>query len=159
VSLAAVLAAACFDHPIDPAPQIALDPALVGTWRCLPVDGDADDKPATVAVAPQGTREYAVTWKEKQGEEPDRYRAYLSSLPIPRLLNVQLLKEGQKDKTWVFVRYPMLRRGVVHMEYLDDERLKGVENTPVALRRAVERQRKSRELFKDWCVCVLVKAQ
>jgi len=78
VSLAAVLAAACFDHPIDPAPH---------------------------------------------------------------------------------VRYAMLRRGVVHMEYLDDERLKGVENTPVALRRAVERQRKSRELFKDWCVCVLVKAQ
>src|SRR5262245_6848924 len=84
---AVVSSAGCFDYPLDPTPQVPIDSALLGTWRCLPVEGAADERPATVVVTSQGPREYAVSWREeKEGEEPDHYRVYLSSLPIPRLL-------------------------------------------------------------------------
>lgn len=153
--LAVALLGGCYesDVPLDSAPQIGTDAALVGTWRCLPLDADAEEQPATVVVQSNGSREYGVTWREGD-KDPERYRAYLSSVRVPRLLNVQWLKEGKTDKTWAFIRYSFLRSGVLYLQVVSEDALKNVEHTPAALRRAIERHEKQSSLYVDFCACV-----
>ncbi len=156
--MAVALLSGCYesDFPLDPAPQIGVDAALVGTWRCLPLDGGADEQPATVVVQSDGARQYSVTWREGD-KDPDRYRAYLSSVRVARLLNVQWLKEGKSDNAWAFMRYSFLRPGVLYLQVVNKDALKNIEKSPAALRRAIERLEKGSSLFVDFCACVRAK--
>jgi hypothetical protein len=153
--VAAVFISGCYesDVPLDPTPQIGIDLALLGTWRCLPLGAGAEEKPATVVVTSDGPRQYGVTWREGEAD-PERYRAYLSSVRVPRLLNVQCLKEGKTEKTWEFIRYSLLRPDVLYLQVVSDDALKDTEKSPMALRRAVERLHKQPTLYVDFCACV-----
>ena len=87
--VAALGACGCYESgfALDQDPRAPMDPALVGTWRCLPVDADADERPATVVVKTARPNVYGVTWQE-EGGTPEQYEAHASSA-LPRLLNVR----------------------------------------------------------------------
>lgn len=160
VALAAALGAAgCYesDFPLDPVPPpAAVDAALLGTWRCLPVDGDPDEAPATVVVTFPREHVYGMTWQE-EGKGPEPYEAYASSVQIPRLLNIHDLKAGATSKTWAFGRYTFLRPQVFQLQLVNDTAIEKVEKTRAAVRDAIERLRDSPSLFMDFCVCVRAK--
>ena len=62
-----------------------MNPAVLGTWRCLPLDGDAHEDPVTLTVGRSSGRPrvYDVVWQE-DGATPDRYDAYASCCRAPR---------------------------------------------------------------------------
>jgi len=96
VALVAVLCAGgCYeaDFPLDSAPQVAVDAALLGSWRCLSFDAGPQERPATVVVESPRERVYGLTLQE-DGKGPEHYEAHASSVRIPRLLNIQELKDG-----------------------------------------------------------------
>jgi hypothetical protein len=70
------------------------------------------------------------------------------------LLNVEWLKEGQKEKAWAFVRYSLLHSDVLLLQVVSEDALKSVEKSRPALRRAVERQQNSPSFYVDFAGCV-----
>ena len=79
---AALMVAGCLDFaaPLDANPQVPLDPALLGTWRCLPAKPEADAAPANLVVT-RAAREgvYAVEFAADD-EAPKPLEAYGSSI-------------------------------------------------------------------------------
>ena len=142
-----------FDSPIDLTPQLGVDAALLGTWRGLPSDPDADAEPANFVVTVARDRVYAITFEEKD-EEPHRYEAHASEIGTQVILNVRDLDTRFPDKPWAFARYSFLLPNVVRVELVDDESLKEVEQSPATLRNAIERLDGSAGLYADFCICV-----
>ncbi len=155
---AAALLAGCYvsEFPLDPAPRVRTDEALFGTWRCLPLDDDADQEPATVSVTRGPEHVYAIVWREGDSA-PQRYEAYASSSFGTTLLNVQVLEDSGKRGDWVFVRYALLRPNVLHLQVVAKEALEGVAKTRSAVREAIERLRDRPTLYVDFCVCARAK--
>jgi hypothetical protein len=159
LALATLLLAGCYesDFPLDATPQLPVDAAALGTWRCLPVDADADEPAATMTIAKNGERRYAVTWQEP-GKAADRYDSYASQVPGARLLNIYDSGESNKDKKkWVYGRYALLRPHVLQLQIVDEKAMAGVEKTPQAVRRALERVAKEPKMLVDFTVCVRAK--
>jgi hypothetical protein len=150
----------CFssDVPLDKAPALYVDPALIGTWQCLPSrpDPDARDSVATIEVTRKTDRVYAVTFRAP-GEDPDRYEAYASSLKETTLLNVRDLEK--KNPSWVFARYAFLRPDVLEVQLVSDTLLTGVEGPASVLRAALEKHQADPALYSDFCICVRAKAR
>jgi hypothetical protein len=154
----AVSLGGCYESesPLDPAPQAAVDSALIGTWRCLPLEGVQYIKPATVIVKATQDRRLDVSWQE-DGSEAHFYRAYGSSARVPGLLNIQPLNDRGAVGKWVFHRYSVLRPGVVQLQYASNKSLETVDKSPAALRAAIERLQGDPALFQDFVVCVRAK--
>jgi hypothetical protein len=154
-----VASVGCFtyDVPLDATPALDVDPALVGTWRCLPASPDsADDAVATIEVARKTDRVYAVTFRAP-GEDPDRYEAHASAVKGATLLSVREL--SKTNRSWVFARYAFLRPGVLEVQLVSDTLLKGVEGPVSVLRDALEKHLADPALFSDFCVCLRAKAR
>jgi hypothetical protein len=151
----AVVLGGCFDFEaaIDPTPKHALDPALAGTWRCLPVDAKPDTQPANFVVARARDFVYSIRFEE-QGQKPDVYEAHVSEVKGHNLLNVRDLHTTFPNKPWSFARYTFLLPDVLRVQLVDDEALEGVEQTPASLRAALERLDGQPGLYADFCVCV-----
>jgi hypothetical protein len=151
---------ACFgsDVPLDKEPALDVDPALIGTWQCLPSgpDPDSRDSVATIEVARKTDRVYAVTFRAPD-EDPDRYEAYASSVKGTTLLNVREL--GKRNESWVFARYAFLRPSVLEVQLVSDTLLKGVEGPAAVLRQALEKHLADPALYSEFCVCVRAKAR
>ena len=156
--IAAAVVGGCYesDAPLDPTPQIEVDEAWLGTWRCLPFAADADEQPATLSVQRAADRRYAVTWREGEGE-PDRYEAFASAVEGTPFVNLQERKAGEVGGTWVFVRPTLLQPNVLQVQIVAEEALKGVEKSAKALRQAIERQLSAPGLTVEFCVCVRAK--
>lgn len=156
LAAAACLSAACFtsDVPLDKEPALDVDPALIGTWRCLPSSADSADV-ATIEVARKTDRVYAVTFRAP-GEDPDRYEAHASSVKGTTLLNVRELEKT--NESWVFARYAFLRPSVLEVQLVSDTLLKGVEGS-AAVRQALETHQSDPALYSEFCVCVRAKAR
>jgi len=154
LSAAAVLVS-CFDFdaPVDPSPQVGVDPALVGSWRCLPADPGPTDKAATFVVSSAGERSYIVAFDDGDGDA-EAYEAYPSLVKGRPILNVRNPKPGTFSKRWALARYSFLLPTILHVQLASDDRLKGVDQSPSALREALERLDGSPDLYVDYCVCV-----
>ena len=157
-AIAAAMAAGCYesDFPLDPAPRLEVEEALLGTWRCLPFNADADEEPATVRVKHGGERRYAITWQES-GKEPERYEGFASSVRGTRFVNVRELKATGESGKWTYLKPTLLRPSVLQLQVVDSDALKGVEASPAAVRAAIERQLARPALTADFCVCVRAK--
>lgn len=155
--VAALLSSACYESavPLDATPQGPVDRALLGTWRCLPIGGARDDAAATMAVTFPEARVYGIDWTE-DGGQTNRYRAFASSV-MSRLLNVQDVGATANATPWTFVRYTMLRPGVLFLQVASDDVLKDVRKTPAALRQAIDRLQTAPSLFADFGVCARTK--
>src|SRR5262245_64462818 len=57
--------AACYesDQPLDPTPQVDVDPALLGTWHCTDGEPHGDEKVAIMTVERAGQRLYRAIFK------------------------------------------------------------------------------------------------
>lgn len=84
--LVPLLATGCYESaiPIDARPEVELDVALLGVWRCLPFDASAGEEPATVTITRARERVYAVSFQEA-GSDADLYEGYPSRLARRRL--------------------------------------------------------------------------
>lgn len=154
VLLAVALSAGCYESgfPLDPAPVVDVDDALLGTWRCLPLDGDADEQPATVTVDRARDRKYRIVWQET-GSDPENYEAFASNLRGARLFNVREPKRDGSAGTWVFVRPTLLKANILQIQIVADKALAKVQKSPPAIRAAIERQRSDPALYVDGIVC------
>ena len=150
----AMAMAACYDSavPLDPVAQTDMDPALVGTWRCLPANPSATDEPATLTVSRASNRMFAVTFQEGN-PPPDRYEAHASLVKGRPLVNLRDLSVDNR-KPWSFVRYELLRPNLLLLQMVDADALKSVEASPDALRKSIERLTGQASLYVDCCVCV-----
>jgi hypothetical protein len=158
VFVALLLLPGCYesDLALDSSPQLAVDTAVIGTWRCLPLDADADEEPATLTVKRGSDRNYAVEWQEGT-KTPDRYEAFASSVGGSVLVNVQQVKGGGERGKWVYVRYTLLRPNALELQVVADEALKGTEKSRAALRAAIEQRSGQPALFQDFGVCARAK--
>lgn len=150
-----ILLGGCYDFnsPIDPTPMHALDPALLGTWRCLAVGEKPDAKPANFVVSTARDLVYSIRFEDDEGE-PDIYEAHASQVKGNPLLNVRDLDPRVPTKPWNFARYTFLLPDVLRVQLVNAEALKGVERTPAALRGALEQLDSQAELYVDFCICV-----
>jgi hypothetical protein len=157
---AAAVLVSCFDFevPVDPTPLVAVDPALVGTWRCLPADPGPTDGAATFVVSKVGERAYAIAFDDGDGD-PETYEAYPSHVKGRALLNVRNPKPGTFSKRWAVARYALLLPTVLHVQLASDELLRDVGSSPSALRQALERFDSRPELYLEYCVCVRATAK
>lgn len=146
---------ACYDFgvPLDSAPTRAVDSKLLGTWRCLGTEPSPDAKPANIVVSAGGERIYGIRF-EAEGESPDLYEAYASEIKGQIVLNVRDLDPRASTRPWTFARYSFLLPDVLRVQLVSDDELKGVEQTSLALRTALEERGARTELYIDFCVCL-----
>lgn len=160
VAALTVSLAGCYESefPLDPAPLVDVSSPLLGTWRCLPLDGDVDEKPAVLTIARDArARYYDATWLEP-GDEPDRYEAFASTVGDLTLMNIRDRRPpGAAPAKWVFGRVTLLQPNVLQVQIADDKALADVERSRPALRAAFERRRTSPSLFTGGCVCARTK--
>ena len=146
-------------YPLDPEPLIDLNPAVLGVWRCLPLDGSPDEMPVTVTVTRSSrVRVYDAVWKE-EGDTPDRYEAYASVLQGTTLLNVRERDDRGTTGKWTLMRHTLLRPNVLHLQVVSDKGMTGVASTATAVRAAVERERSSAAFYTDVAVCARTKTE
>jgi hypothetical protein len=143
-----------FEVPIDPAATSPLDPALLGTWRCLAPGSGADEKPLAVAFDRADRDDaYSIVLDELKSS-PARLEAHGSEVAGHTVLNV--LDPTATSRPWTFVRYSFLMPDVLRLELVEDAGLADVEPTSWSLREALERRDGSDGLYADFCVCVRV---
>jgi hypothetical protein len=154
----AALTAGCYesDVPLDTAPTVEVEEALIGTWRCLPFEADADEEPATLTIRRGPERRYDVGWQETD-KAPDRYEAFASRVSSTPFFNLQEVKPTGERGKWAFLRAELLRPAILHVQIVTDDALKGVEKSPPAIRQAIERQLSSERLTMDFALCVRAK--
>lgn len=162
--LAAVLiwagvAAGCYesDAPLDAAPTAGIDAGLLGPWRCLPVDGEADEAAATLTVTPQpaaGT--FEATWDEP-GSAPDRYEGFASRVDDVTYLNTRERRDGGALSAWFFVRPTLLRPNALLVQVVDEAALAGAPKTAAGLREALRRRRDDPALLSGGALCARVR--
>ena len=151
----AALASGCYESefPLDADPLIDLNPALLGVWRCLPLDGDAGEPPVTLTIARSArVRVYDTIWQEPGGA-PDRYDAYASVLRGTTLMNVRERTAAGPTGKWVFLRATLMRPNALHLQVVADAAMTGVAKTADAVRAAVERERNTGAFYTDVALC------
>lgn len=155
--LALLGCAGCYESafPIDAAPQADAEQALVGVWRCLSFDAKATERPATLTIARGAERRYAVTFQE-DGSSAGSYEAYGSSIGGEVLFNVRDLSGGSRP--WVFIRRTLVRPNLLNIQVLSSDALTP-QDSPSALRKAVEQLRGKPGAFEDACACVRARAE
>jgi hypothetical protein len=144
------------DFPLGPSAAGTIDPKLLGTWRC--VHGEAgQNKSFLITVVPFDEKQYCVD-VTMEGEKPIHYRAYSSSVRNTTLLNVQELKPNIEPSTqkWLFIRYTLLKQSILQVEIVKDKPFKGIDSSPEAVRKVIDRMVERPELYQDYCVCAKV---
>ena len=122
---------------------------LLGAWRCVTA---FDEKSFHLSITPFEERQYSIVMTQGD-EEPYANRAYVSSAKGGAILNVQELKDGKPQPRWMFVRFALPTRGSLVIDIAEDTLLKELEQTPAAIRSALEGPQAD-EIFEPHCVCV-----
>ena len=158
---AGLLLPACydFDFPLDPRPQVAVDPRLIGTWRCLGAQADSDDAPALLRIERRSEAQAHWTFESLAGDgapEKSEYDVHASSVQGASLLNALELGEKANGK-WNFVRYSFLLPDVLRVQVVNDEPFAEVKDA-AGLRKEVEKRKNDPRIYTDFLVCVRKKA-
>ena len=161
VLAAALLAGACasgclpgFEAPIDAVPSVAVDPALVGRWRCVTADPE-NDEPATLSFTAKTAQEYAISFAIT-GEKTSQVTAYASTVNGVPLLNVPW-SEGKSDTTWTVLRYAFLRPNVLQVQDVDSNEFEAALKT-ASLRAVLEQHLADEGATLDLFMCVRLDA-
>jgi hypothetical protein len=156
----------CYDvyTPLDATPQVQVDQALLGEWRCLPMDPGPEQKAGTIVFVPTGERTYDINTPEdrekakeattpsdetKPAEELKCPLIYPSILDGATVLNI---KNDDPAGTWTLVRYSYLLPNVVRFELVRDS----AGDTPAELRETLHRAGVTSDLYEDFLLCVRV---
>ena len=157
LTLAYFFATGCYESnfPLDAAPQIDIDARIMGGWRCMFAEPDAN-RVFALEVKPSGNRLYQATTMVAGGDL-GRYQLYASSFRGSPVVNVRSLQAEPGEKPWVFLRYEFLKPDVLHVQAIREAALQGVQETPSAIRKSFEKPADDEELFEDAFVCLRVK--
>ena len=157
-----VFAASCFLSgcpyesrvPLTPSAEGALDPVLVGDWRCVSSDSE---KVALLTVTPFDERQYYVG-AAYEGSPPVPFRAYVSSVKGHRILNVRALAPAGPVWTerWFFVRYSSPSKNALEIECVRKEALQGDPQTEADLRSALSAHIDDASAYEQYAVCARV---
>lgn len=153
--ISAGVTAGCYESevPLDPAPQVDVDAAILGVWRCLPFEADASEPPATVTVAAgREPRTFSALWEEP-GDTPDRYEGFASTAGRVTYLNTRERKADGSLSAWFFLRPTLLRPNALLLQVVDDKAMAGVARTAAALRDALRRRQDDAALLTDAALC------
>src|SRR5687768_4629086 len=122
----ALMLAGCYDFeaPIDPAPTRPLDPALLGTWRCLAPGPKADETPTTLVFAGADREDVYSLVSTEGGKTRSGFEAHGSEVVGHTLLNV--FDPNASSHPWMFIRYSFLMSNVLRLEVVDDDSLADV---------------------------------
>jgi len=151
-----VLCVGYSEFPIDSTPQIDLDAKLLGTWRCLPPGGRTDIEPWSFVISQARDRVYGIRVEPKD-QTPRLLEAHASLLNARPLLNVNLRELDQQAECtapWAFVRYAFLSPDVLRLRYVKEDVFRGVEHTPSAFRRVLERVDDDPASYAEGPLCV-----
>lgn len=141
-----------FAAPIDPTPTIALDPKLLGSWRCLNGDTKQDEPPATLMFTRARDNVYAARLDVPK-EKPGLYEAFASRVKDQEFLSVRDLGDQAKFP-WYVVHYEFLKPNVLDLQLLDEDKVTEAERSAASLRPVLERHMGEPELFSDFVTCV-----
>jgi hypothetical protein len=144
------------DYPLGPSAAGTIDPKLLGTWRC--VQGEPGQNKSFLITAVRFDDKQYYIGVTMEGEKPIHYRAYSSSVRNTTLLNVQELKPKTKPpaQKWFFVRYTFLKQSILQVEIVKDKPFKGIDSSPEAVRKVIDKMVERPELYQDYCVCAKV---
>lgn len=117
--------------PMEATPSLPIDPALLRTWRCLPVH---DDSAVMITVSRASASVYAVEF-EAPGDPPEQYEAYATQVGKARVLNV---RDPRAAKPWTFAKYELRGPNSLTISLLAEGGLPETLTTPAALRQALE---------------------
>jgi len=146
---AAVMLSGClYDHPVAPGAPEALDPAVMGRWKCVSPDGDGVET-LTVSAGPDRRYRAEVAGTD---EKPFVFTGYPVTFESQKVVNVQELVDGEPRK-WTLVRYTLHRPTVLHLEGARREPLEGARTVEERARAARSALKEGR-LFDDFCVCI-----
>jgi hypothetical protein len=149
-----VALAACYSQSaLDPTPQVPIDTALIGSWRCLSPDPQYPAANLAFARVAGHDREYEITWQEKPEEEGEVYRGFISLVRGSRFLNLR----DPSITGWAFARYSLLRPNVLRVELLGEGPFKESKASvsPQAARATLEKALQATpEALAEICVCV-----
>lgn len=122
VCVAALHFAGCYStSPLDATPQLPLDAALLGSWRCISAEARADGAAsASLSPMPGKEREYGMKWRDVGETDAGSYRAHLSSVRGDTYLSVWG-PEGSEYAGWLFLRYSFLRKDILYVEAVPGE--------------------------------------
>jgi hypothetical protein len=172
VAGSAVGLSACYDFqaPLDATPQVLVDPALIGEWRCIVSDPDpypAEDG-GTLVFTALSNRTYGIETKPSVSPEktsdnqletfaplPDGRAAFTSTLDGATILNVP---SGNDTPRWMLIRYSYLRPNVLHLELVRED-YGGSAATPSELRAALLRPDAASGAYEDLLYCVRVRPE
>ncbi len=152
--LSLLLAVGCHSSafPLDPAPQADVDPALLGDWSCLAVPS-SEGRAASLRVERARDKVYRLTFVAPD-EAGETYEAHASQLGARTLLNVRELGPQAGGKPWTFVRYRLTRPHLLEVQIATQEGLEGIEESPGAMRAALQERADRLGMFEDLLVCV-----
>lgn len=150
-ALAIVCAGCLYTDPLVLGTAEPVDRNVLGPWRCVAPE-NAEPMILTVTEAPE--RKYRAEFTGGE-EKPAVFFAYAVRFAGKRLLNVQVVEDGDPGK-WTLVRYTLYRPTALHIEFARDEPFR--DATTTAQRMAVlKRELMSAHLFEDYCTCIRVK--
>ena len=153
----AILLSACYsEFPLDQTPQAELDPALLGTWRCLPFDPKPDTDPLNFVVGTARPSVYSIRLEAKD-EQPLLLEAYFSVVRGRRVLNVRDMDPKGPSAPWLFARYSFPLPNVLRAEIVQEDLLKSGEQTPAGYRRVLESPA-AESGYEDYAVCTKARA-
>jgi hypothetical protein len=159
--------ASCYDvhTPLDATPQVQVDQALLGEWRCLPMDPDPEQKAGTFVFVATGERTYDINMPEDNeggekakeettpSDETQQAEGLKSPLVYPSILDgATVLNIRNDDRTWTLVRYSYLLPNVVRFELVTDS----AGDTPAELRETLHRAGVTSDVYEDFLLCVRV---
>jgi hypothetical protein len=131
-------------EPLTPAPEVALDAALVRDWRCVTSGEDGTLRLALTETAP-GV--YRLRF-ELPGEDPMIFEGHASAVDGTTVLSVRDLSEKDKPTGWSFAIPTLHRPEVLELRYAQIEELEPPPRAQVAASLA------SGKGLVQACVCV-----
>jgi hypothetical protein len=164
--LVAVLAGALFlpgcydfDFPLDQKPVVPVDTRLLGGWRCLGTQADADDAPGTLRIVRRSDTVSRWSFESLSADgskEQSDYDVHGSTVKGGALLNA--LEQGEKaNRKWNLVRYSFLLPDVLRLQIVDEKPFEKA-TTAEALRLLVEKRVNDLAIYADLLVCVRLKS-
>ncbi|MGH9385992.1 MAG: hypothetical protein ACRD2N_17070 [Vicinamibacterales bacterium] len=147
----------CYESlvPLDSAPQTDIDARVIGGWKRMFAEPDAN-RVFAMEVKPSGNRQYQATTMVAGGDL-GRYQLYASTLKGEPLVNVRSLQAEPGEKPWVFLRYEFLKPNVLHVRAIREAALEGTQDSAAAMRKSLEQSKDDSEIFEDAFVCLRLK--
>ena len=151
VCAAAAIIPGCYQgtEPLTAAASGSVDARLDGDWRCI---RDDNDGLVTLSIRAHDTRRHDVRLRVPD-EDDDRYIAHVSRVGETTIANVQELRDGQPAGKWVYVRYRLLREGVLDLSLVSEDKLKSAQDPRGALDE-IRARAADEQLYENLLVCL-----